>query len=61
MYYDLEDSIVAVYLEEWNRTLAFSFNNLEYCEIIFEQLEMQMNSESRLPCKENELLEYLTK
>jgi len=36
----LEDSLIAMKLEEWNRVLAFSFRDEDYCEAVLERIEL---------------------
>jgi hypothetical protein len=50
IFNELEDSLIAMKLEEWNRVLAFSFRDQDYCEAILERIELEMTAFNKLPC-----------
>lgn len=54
-----EDSLVALRLEEWDRVLALSFRSEEFCEIVVEQVELEVAASSRLPCELHLMLTYI--
>jgi hypothetical protein len=56
---DSEDSLVALRVEEWGRVLALSFRSEEFCEIVVEQVELEVAASSRLPCEPHHLLDYI--
>lgn len=57
---NLEDTVLAFRIDEWNKVLGFSFRDDQYCESISEQIELSLTANSQLPCKSDEFFQYIS-